>query len=569
MGILLVRGEHNPHPPVYCPPMRDRNRERPGFSPPWALLAVLAALLFVAYVRLRLADVPLERDEGEYAYAGQLILQGVPPYELAYNMKFPGTYYAYAVILAVFGQTPWGVHVGLLLVNAATVVLVFVVGRRLFGEYAGAVAAVSFAILSLDEAVLGVFAHATHFVTLVAMAALLLLLRASESGRLASYFWSGLLFGLSVVMKQHAVFYVPFAAGFVLWIERGKEVGGGRAWVKSLGAMALGSVLPLTLVVGVLAAQGVLGRFWFWTFRYAREYVSETPVSKALPHLAESFMGVSRNNVALWGLAGIGLVALWTARWKPRARIVVTGWLAASFLVMCPGFWFREHYYIPALTAVALLGGVAVTSLRRILETRLSSRVAAALAAAVFVVAIAAYVTRARAYLFAISPRDLSRGIYSQNPFIEAVEIGKYIRDRTDKNDRIAVIGSEPEIYFYADRKAATGYIYTYALMEPQPFAKTMQAEMIREIESAHPRYLVFAWIRYSWLAQQDSDQGIIEWGKAYVHDCYDPVGVADIFSKEKTNMVWDADVRTYQALTDDLVYTFRRKSDAPCTVSK
>jgi hypothetical protein len=333
--------------------------------------------------------------------------------------------------------------------------------------------------------------------------------------------------------------------------------------------LALGSVLPLSLVVGVLAAQGVLGRFWFWTFSYARQYVTEKPLSYALPRLGESFVGVSRNTRELWTLVGIGLLALWIARRELRAKIVVTGLLAASFFTTCPGFWFREHYYIPVLTAAALLSAVAVGTLRQFLETRLSRRVAASLAAAVFVGAIGAYVIRERDYLFAMSPRDLSREIYGHNPFIEALEIGKYIRDHTDKNDRIAVMGSEPEIYFYADRKAATGYIYTYPLMEPQPFAKTMQTEMIREIESVHPRYLVFAWIDYSWLALESSDPGIVDWGKVYVHDCYDAVGVADIFSKDKTNMVWDDEVPKYQPLTGDLVYTFRRKSDAPCTASK
>ena len=102
--------------------MSDRGRAHKKPSVPWALLAVFAALIFVAVVRFRVAEVPLERDEGEYAYAGQLILAGVPPYEFAYNMKFPGTYYAYAAILAIFGQTPWGIHVGLLLVNAATMI---------------------------------------------------------------------------------------------------------------------------------------------------------------------------------------------------------------------------------------------------------------------------------------------------------------------------------------------------------------------------------------------------------------------------------------------------------------
>ena len=49
--------------------------------------------------------MPLERDEGEYAYAGQLMLQLIPPYQLAYNMKLPGIYAAYAVVLKLFGQT--------------------------------------------------------------------------------------------------------------------------------------------------------------------------------------------------------------------------------------------------------------------------------------------------------------------------------------------------------------------------------------------------------------------------------------------------------------------------------
>ena len=88
---------------------RERAAPAPGLDPvPRALsVAILAAILIAAaLIRLRLAGAPLERDEGEYAYAGQLVLQGVPPYQLAYNMKFPGTYYTYSVLLALFGQSP-------------------------------------------------------------------------------------------------------------------------------------------------------------------------------------------------------------------------------------------------------------------------------------------------------------------------------------------------------------------------------------------------------------------------------------------------------------------------------
>ena len=68
----------------------------------WISLAVITLGLVIT-IRLRLLGIPLERDEGEYAYAGQLMLQGIPPYKLAYNMKFPGTYAAYALIMALFG----------------------------------------------------------------------------------------------------------------------------------------------------------------------------------------------------------------------------------------------------------------------------------------------------------------------------------------------------------------------------------------------------------------------------------------------------------------------------------
>ena len=96
------------------------------FRKGWLFLVLI--ILFVVFVRIRLLEIPLERDEGEYAYMGQLILQGIPPYGEAYNMKFPGTYLMYAVIMAIFGQTIEGIHIGLIIVNCAAIVLMYLLG---------------------------------------------------------------------------------------------------------------------------------------------------------------------------------------------------------------------------------------------------------------------------------------------------------------------------------------------------------------------------------------------------------------------------------------------------------
>jgi hypothetical protein len=78
------------------------------------------------------------------------------------------------------------------------------------------------------------------------------------------------------------------------------------------------------------------------------------------------------------------------------------------------------------------------------------------------------------------------------------------------------VIGSEPEIYFYSHRRSATGYIYTYPLMERQSLAAKMQKEMTAEIEKADPEYVVWVNHTLSWAANADSDKGIFDWWQGY-----------------------------------------------------
>src|SRR5262249_13206957 len=144
----------------------EERRPRRRFPFAWEHLAILLVIVLIAGLRFRLREVPLERDEGEYAYAGQLILQGIPPYQLAYNMKLPGTYAAYAAMMTVFGQTAAGIHLGVIFVNVACILLVFLITKRLFGVRAGVVAGAAFGLFSIRPYLLGLAGHATHFVTL-------------------------------------------------------------------------------------------------------------------------------------------------------------------------------------------------------------------------------------------------------------------------------------------------------------------------------------------------------------------------------------------------------------------
>jgi hypothetical protein len=522
-------------------------------------------LLFTAYVRLRVADVPLERDEGEYAYAGQLILQGVPPYSLAYNMKFPGTYYAYSAILALFGESARGIHLGLLVVNAATALVLFLFARRWLGDLVAAIAAASFAIVSVDRWIMGVFAHATHFVLLPAIGGLLLLVDRESPRRPTRTLAAGALLGLAVLMKQQAAPFVALGGAWILWSGWRSGAISRDTWRDVLG-LAAGSLLPLAVIALVFAAQGVLDRFWFWTFQYAREYVGEVPLGEAWPAFLMGWSDITRHTWPVWWLAILGFAALWLGRWDLDTRVRLTLLAGASLVSILPGFFFRQHYFILLLPAAGVLAGVAVATIDRALARRTGPIAARLIAVGIAVAAVGAYVAAEREYLFRLSPRDLSRSVYGANPFVEAPEIARYLASRTAPGDRIVVFGSEPEIYFYANRRSGTGYIYTYALMEPQPYASRMQDEMRREIETSAPNYIVAVLIGASWLARPNSDQRIINWYQRYVGSCYEPVGIIDIHSADRSTIRWDHDVQSYTPLSQNIVQVHRRR-DGVCTV--
>lgn len=542
----------------------DERVDQPGARTPVESQRIACALITLVLIlncaiRFHLRNIPLERDEGEYAYAGQLMLQGIPPYKLAYNMKLPGTYAAYALIVEVFGQTPAGVHLGVLAVNAMTVFLVFLLGLRLGGAIAGVVAGASYALLSVSMSTLGFSGHATHFVVLMAMAGILLLFEALEKNRSGLYFGSGVFFGLAFVMKQPGLLFAVFGALFLLWTERRRGVGW-RTVTTKLGVFLMGAALPFLLTCLWLWRAGVFKTFWFWTISYASQYATNWGLSDGVHLFAKAFPVIVGSGIGIWIIAAAGMTVLvWDQDSRPQAPFVL-GFLLFSFLAVCPGLIFREHYFILVLPAVSVLAGIAVGGGMKMLSLRSPDKTLSYAPAMAFALALGWCIYSQRSFLFEDDPITTSRKIYGGNPFPEALPVADYIRQHTAENASIVVLGSEPEIYFYAHRHSATGYIYTYGLMEEQKYALQMQQQMISEIEAARPDALAWVNVRDSWLPQDHSENLILSWGQKYVHDHYELTGVADIHMKQ-TDYRWGDDAKSYQPRSNSVVFVFKRKA--------
>ncbi len=535
----------------------------------WIILGVI--ILFVVIVRVRLLDIPLERDEGEYAYMGQLLLQGIPPYGEAYNMKFPGTYLMYALIMAVFGQDIRGIHLGLMIVNGAAIILMYLLARKVVEEIPATVAGSAYGLLSLSSSVFGFAAHATHFVVLTAIGGMLLLLRAIEKRASILYFLSGLLLGISVIMKQPGMFFVLFCATYIIWkyffppeqSQPGNDVAGSAGPVRQLviwlGIFCAGAALPLLITGLWLYASGVFDRFWFWTFVYASRYASQMTLSDALKLFKNTFSHVTDGFLFLWIFAALGLIVTFFHKGLKVNRSFVILLLVFSFLSICPGFYFREHYYVMLLPAVSLLASIFVGYLIGHLAffgTRLSTLVGAM----AFIAAIAIGLVHERGYFFYESPERLSGVLYFRNPFKESLVIANFIEERTTPDDKIAILGSEPEIFFYAKRRSATGYIYVYSLTEIHEYALPMQKEMISEVEASRPKFIIDVRVQRSWLKREWSEQYIFDWSKNYIADNYDLVGVAEMIPPDTSAYRWYDDTKDYHVHSEWYLLIYERK---------
>lgn len=524
-----------------------------------------ATVILVLWARIRLSALPLERDEGEYAYMGQLLLHGIPPYKLAYSMKFPGTAAAYALLMSVFGQSAIGIHIGLILINLTTIGLVFLLGRALLGELGGVTAAASYSVLSLMPYVLGQAAHATHFVVLFAIAGAFLLIRALDrpaytglrcgEQSLFLIFTSGVFFGLALLMKQPGLFFLIF--GSIYLFSRDWRARLSRTTISIRNVVFLGGAAVPCLLTGLsLWSAGVFEKFWFWTIKYAGQYGSQVSFPEGLQIFAGHFWSSVGTAWPIWALAAVGLL---TCVFSPAIRGpgFLTAFAFFSALAVCPGFYFRPHYFILFLPAVSLLAGATVVAVREALQTGASNiRVILLL---IFTLCLGWPLWSERDFFFERSVAEANRMVNGTNPFPESIKIADYIRAETTPSDTIAVLGSEPQIYFYAQRRSATGYIYTYSLMEPQPYARQMQQEMIREIETARPKFLVLVVVGKSWLAGRDSDQTILRWADNYCDANYEEVGLVNI-SDEGTDYYFSSRPPNVKP-TADHILIYRWKS--------
>jgi hypothetical protein len=535
------------------PPAKTRRRPAPAAARPrtgrrpdrrwlWTYVA-LGIIALVSLARVPHLGFPLERDEGEFGYIAQQFLHGVPVYVSAYTQKLPGVYYVYALVLTLFGQSAVAVHLGLLLANAAIMGLIFLALRKTHGGLAGCVGALVFGVMALSPTIRGFAAHATFFIALFSMAGLYSLLKARERNSSALFLVSGLCCGLTFLMKQTGIFFAPLLLAFLAWDAFKIQPRRLARFATQAGLFTAGALVPILLTTAYYLAIGQISLFLFWPFQLAREFGSQVSLADGLKNLHDNTREATTGFLILWIVAIAGLVAMLRDTAVGRNRYLYLAFGAACILSIVPGFFFTQHYYISVLPYVAILIGGLVGTAARPREGSGQPFVRSLAVGGIIALGLLVGFARFEPFYTArTSDVDESRLIYRGNPFPESIEIASYLRDHTSPQDSIGILGSETQIYFYAQRPSASRFVNGYFLTADHPRNRDMQREMIRDLERTRPRYLVLVNMVLSWFPHPNSPRDIFDWFDRY-RSGYVVEGVVQMQSGGSL-MTWGPDAR-------------------------
>jgi hypothetical protein len=266
----------------------------------------------------------------------------------------------------------------------------------------------------------------------------------------------------------------------------------------------------------------------------------------------------------MWLLAGVGVVLMWADRRLHGARLALLTLALATFAAICPGFYFRKHYFILLLPLAGLFAGLTMSWICRWIGRDSRRKGLRVIPLCGYLLAVAWSFSNNREVWFDLPASGASYFMYPANPFPNAKGVADYIRTHSAPEDKIAVLGSEPEIYFYARRHSATGYIYTYGLMEDQPFAAAMQREMINQVEAAQPEYVVFVNNTLSWLPKTPAALRIFDWCDQFSTNYYDLVGVSYTIGALEPAYCWGPEALNSPGTNTIDLFVFRRKPGQP-----
>jgi len=456
----------------------------------WRTLAASAALLAaIALVRSPgLVFGVLSVDETDFLLIARKLLAGGLPYVDAVETKPPLAYLLY-VPGALAGLRMWPMQLLGIGWVFATLWILKSTAELWTGRSEVGWAAAWLGLLAYCCDVPSV--NTELFLNLPVAGALFFFVRAQRNGRSADWLFCGLCAALATLFKHQAGILIVALVAAELWFQIADRVAH-RAPARDLlrfDWMAVGFVLPWAAALSFYAIRGELSAFWEWNLVRNISYATDGATGERLLRAVKA--------IAVCVVAGTPLPWLLSLSPTPgrsdRIRHALALLLALTWIPVCLGGRFYEHYFLQFAPPLALLGAERAAAVKRNWRTLPRFRQ----------VALGSLALMPPIGLLLVGLAFGLRDCYpTQNQRV--VALARWLDANSQPMDKLFVWGHFSPIYYLAGREPGTRYLSTSVHMgnfdphhlpkdfDPAAHRSAVDVERtLRDLEANKPPWIV------------------------------------------------------------------------------
>src|SRR5687767_13566630 len=397
------------------------------------------------------------RDSGVFLYMGWRFLSGDIPYKDVWDHKPPLIYFIDAIGLSLTPDSMWGVWLLQFIFIFLTFFLVYKILDREFGivaALAGNIILASGLLTILEQG------NVTEEYALVFQALCFwLFIRAHRDNfPIRASFWLGIVGGLAFNFKQTTI-GVWIAYALILLAVR---ISQRKSPLPDFLSLVAGWIIPSMIVVLYFASQNALVDYWEQAFLYNFTYIGKHEgIRRLIPVFFKGFMLLSQGGAlylaALGWLAGLGYI--WVNRRATSHPLILIALVSLPIEVILITISGRSiiHYYLTLLPVMAILTGILIYAVPRLLEKFTNSSIQKAnqwSPALLLLVVILFQFGQIKYY-----PEYVR--VLAINEYAPVID---YLSQNTEESDKVLIIGAESAVNFLTRREAPTRYVYQYPL---------------------------------------------------------------------------------------------------------
>ncbi len=460
----------------------------------------LVILLIGAAIGSISLTYPYGRDQGIYAYAGKLLLEGNMNYRYVFDLKPPGIHFLFAFIQLIAGESMLSARFFDIVWQSFTGIFIFLIAFRLTGSKA----------LSLTSAFLYILLYfrldywhtlqTDGSLNLLFAISVLLLLSSYENHSFLKIFFSGVLFAAALLFKYTIISFLPLL--FICFILSEKELFSLR--IKNIIVYCIGLLLPIISVTLLYYFSDSINELVDIQFVQTPLYTKiayETESTKfIIDHIVRLFTYSVYSPLILF--SAIAFIIVIIKKKIDFVNLLLFAWIFSAIFSLLIQWKFYYYHFLVIIPPIALGTAYGLSLTKEYLKLK------PALYKTVFIFFIIGFTLFAfKPYIqnystlndYIIGKQSLNE-VYIKNGFTSdsVFMIGKtfkaveQVKQDTNPDNGIYVWGFDPLVYYLSGRKCVSRFIYNFPLLwkaDNNAFRK----EFMNEITKNNPKVIIVA----------------------------------------------------------------------------